>query len=265
MGDINKENDVLVSILIPAYNKPNFLKIALNSALQQTYKNIEIIICDDSTNNQVQTMVEPYLSKYSNIKYFNNGEPLGAYGIENSKKCLSLANGEYINYLFDDDKFYCAKIQKMVKYLKDDSVSLVTSRRSRINSKGNVLPDIAATKPISNVDRIYDGKEIGRRMLLTQLNFIGEPTTALFRKKDIEGFGMFMGRQYECLVDMAMWLDLLLKGKFVYIPEILSSFRIHRQQKTSNRQIGILGKKEIRYLLEDGCKAGFIGENELKR
>ncbi|WP_142310588.1 glycosyltransferase family 2 protein, partial [Bacillus wiedmannii] len=62
-----------VSILIPAYNKPHYLELALKSALNQTYENIEIIISDDSTNGEVQAMIQPYLSEYKCITYIYPG------------------------------------------------------------------------------------------------------------------------------------------------------------------------------------------------
>ncbi|MFD1459870.1 glycosyltransferase family 2 protein, partial [Paenibacillus farraposensis] len=63
----------LVSVVIPAYNRPHTLKIAIDSVLEQTYPNIEIIICDDSTTNEVQEMLkDSYLDSFSQIKYYKN-------------------------------------------------------------------------------------------------------------------------------------------------------------------------------------------------
>jgi glycosyltransferase involved in cell wall biosynthesis len=249
----------LVSILIPAYNKPQFLKIALESVLSQSYSNLEIIICDDSSNDGVQKMITAYLAKYPQIQYFNNGGPMGQYGIKNGSKCLQICTGEYVNFLMDDDVFYPTKIEKMIKYLKGDEVSMVTSQRNRIDGDGNLLPDITATKRITDVVKIFDGVELGKVMLFKKRNFIGEPTTVLFKKKYIDGYGIYMGRQYLCNVDMAMWLSLLSYGKCVYIPEILSSFRVHQEyQKSFDKNVRALGKEEMNYLLLDGGKSGFI-------
>jgi glycosyltransferase involved in cell wall biosynthesis len=249
----------LVSVLIPAYNKPQFLEIALNSVLSQTYSNLEIIVCDDSTNDDVKNMIKPYLFENQIIKYHNNGGPLGNYGILNGQKCLSLCSGEFVNYLMDDDVFMPTKIEKMMKYLIDEEVSLVTSHRDRIDQDGNILPEITATKRITMTDRVYQGIELARMMLQRRCNFIGEPTTVIFKKKYIEGYGMFMGRQYLFNVDMAMWLSLLLKGKCVYIAETLSNFRIHyKEQKSFKKELQDLAIKEVDYLVEDGKRAGVL-------
>ena len=262
---MNLDNNApLVSVLIPAYNRPHFLKIALESALNQTYRNIEIIICDDSTNYEVKNMIQPYLEMHANLKYFNNAETVGRHPGENFSRCFSLASGEYINFLNDDDVFYPKKIERMVEFLKDEEITIVTSRRSLIDKDGNVLPDVSYSKPISTIDRVYDGKEIARRMILKSSNFIGEPTTVLFRKKDIDQLGVFMGRRYRCNHDMATWATLLLKGKFVYISEILSSFRVHPGQESLKSNIHQMASRELKYLLEDGVKAGIITNSELE-
>ncbi|MGQ0419789.1 glycosyltransferase family 2 protein, partial [Bacillus sp. HC-Mk] len=67
---MNEKNLPLVSILIPTYNRPHYFKIALESALAQTYSNIEIIIGDDSTNDETATLIrEQYLPNYKNIPF----------------------------------------------------------------------------------------------------------------------------------------------------------------------------------------------------
>ena len=91
--------------MIPAYNRPQYLVRAVISALWQTYKNIEIIICDDSTNNEVQTTIS-FLNRYPQIKYVKNEKNLF---LENWHKCYELASGEYINFLMDDDLFHKEK------------------------------------------------------------------------------------------------------------------------------------------------------------
>ena len=74
---MTSEKDLpLVSILIPTYNRPHYFKIALESALAQTYSNIEIIIGDDSTNDETETLIhEQYLPHYKNVTYIRNTPP----------------------------------------------------------------------------------------------------------------------------------------------------------------------------------------------
>ncbi|MEH6942820.1 glycosyltransferase family 2 protein [Bacillus sp. JJ722] len=252
----------LVSIVIPAYNRPETLRIAIDSVLNQTYPNIEVIICDDSSDNRVQEMLVPYIDSFSNIKYYKNERNLF---LENWHKCFDLASGEYINYLMDDDVFHKDKIMKMLYFFNEfENISLVTSYRQLIDEFGQHLPPIHATARLYPETRILDGKTLGNIALSHCLNVIGEPTTVLFRKKDLtEKFGVYQGKQYSIINDLAAWLLLLSKGKAVYIPEALSYFRIHPNQ--NNNTMGIKTFSEWLDIMIASRADGFLQTNELYR
>ncbi|MGH4123609.1 MAG: glycosyltransferase family 2 protein [Clostridium sp.] len=245
-----KENLPLVSILIPTYNQTQYLEKALISALNQSYANIEIIICDDSSNDKVEKMVNRYMVNHKNIKYYNNGGPLGQRGILNGQKCFELSNGEYINYLFHDDVFYPNKIEIMVNYfMNNNDVTLVTSYRNRININDELV--YIPKKFLPRTTKIT-GESLGSFMLHTMANIVGEPTTAMFKKADIEGdIFSYKGRGAISYVDMAIWFKLLLKGNAIYIAEPLSSFRLHGTQNTQNPIVHLLGAIDCYYFLTD--------------
>ncbi|MGE7186618.1 glycosyltransferase family 2 protein [Peribacillus sp. NPDC006672] len=250
----------LVSVVIPAYNRPDTLKIAIDSVLEQTYPNIEIIICDDSTDNRVQEMLGPYLGSNPKIKYYKNERNLF---LENWHKCYDLASGEYINYLMDDDVYHKEKIAKMVYFFKEfENITLVTSYRQTIDASGQFLPPIGATARIYEETRILDGKMLGDLALTHCLNVIGEPTTVLFRKKDLtERYGVYKGKQYSLINDIAAWLSLLSKGKAVYIPEALSYFRRHPNQ--NNNTLGLKAFSEWLDIMIASREDGFLDTNDL--
>lgn len=250
----------LVSILIPACNRPEFFEQALRSALGQIYGNIEIIICDDSSNNEVSNIVKRYAPLNSNINYFKNEKTLPGKGIGNAQKCLELASGEYINYLFDDDLFHREKITKMLPWLvNNENVSLVTSCRKIIDENGNNLAPIPSSVRLFDKATTVEGKTFIRFMLKNMLNVIGEPTTVLFRKKDVENrFGFYSGKQYRCLTDLAMWLQLLSKGNAVYLPDTLSNFRIHSTQNSKDAELMLLGTLESYSLIRAAFENGII-------
>ncbi len=94
-----------------------------------------------------------------------------------------------------------------------------------MDAEGNLLPDVYSTMRLFYTDTIIDGPQLGNMVIMNQKNYIGEPTTVLFRKSDLtEPYGLFDKRQYLCNVDVASWLSLLSKGKAVYIAETLSYF-----------------------------------------
>ncbi|TCP62579.1 glycosyltransferase family 2 protein [Baia soyae] len=218
-----------VSILIPTYNRPQYLKLALDSALAQTYPNIEIIIGDDSTNNETANMLQPYLKQYDYIKYFRRAARVP---YDNMTQCFRFSSGEFINFLMDDDVFHPEKIQKMMDYFfKHPNVSLVTSYRGLIDANGNTLPIEGFSRPVFSQDTLVNGKEFGSFFMKHRINFVGEPTTALFRKSALpQGWANYQGIRYFALVDIASWLTLLSHGDVVYIAEPLSFFRRHADQ-----------------------------------
>lgn len=223
-----------VSILIPSYNQTNYLEKALDSAINQSYRNTEIIICDDSTTNNVQELSNIYMGKTDKLKYINNGGPSGLKGQANVRKCLEAASGDYISYLLHDDLYNPNKIDKMINYfLYDDTLSIVTSYRKMINENGDYYNDNFRTVCQYPNDTRLTGEEAGKKILLSMINFIGELTTAIFKRKAVGSDIINYDKcKIHCLSDISLWLKLLRNGDMIYISEPLSKFRIHASQNT---------------------------------
>ncbi|MDR6883470.1 glycosyltransferase [Bacillus sp. 3255] len=261
LNEYYKEVCPLVSVVIPAYNRPHLLEVAIQSVLNQSYKNIEIIICDDSTNSEVGNMLKPYMEAYpEKINYFKNEKQLEA---ENFKKCFSLASGEYVNFLMDDDVFHEEKIEKMMNYLAQlPDVTLVTSYRKLIDDHGNMIPDRHFNRQLFKEDKILDGRSLGDLLLKTTSNLIGEPTTVLFRKSLVTEFGVYKSKEYSVINDFATWINLLAKGKAVYIAEPLSYFRQHQSQNQKNPKYMVHGISNWFNLIMDSRKDGFLSNQK---
>ncbi len=254
-----EKNPPLVSILIPTYNRPHYFKIALESALAQTYSNIEIIIGDDSTNDETETLIrEQYLPHYKNVTYIRNTSTLGQF--HNDLMLIEKSSGEYINFLMDDDVFYRKKIEKMMSYFEQESnknLALVTSYRVRIDDHSDPIDDAQSTQRLYSEDTQLNGIFLGDWMLRVGQNIIGEPTTTLFRKSFLtEPFGTLNGREYACSVDMASWISLLSKGDAVYISESLSQFRHHAGQQIHNKLLQ--GCEDFTHLVVTSKEYGFL-------
>ncbi|PDZ44646.1 glycosyltransferase family 2 protein [Bacillus wiedmannii] len=255
----NKKNSPLVSILIPTYNRPHYFKIALESALAQTYSNIEIIVGDDSTNNETEKLIyRDYLHKHKHITYIRNASTLGQF--HNALMLLEQSNGEYINFLMDDDIFYNNKIEKMMFHFQQDlnkNLALITSYRTWIDDNGDIIEQHPSMKKLYGEDTLLNGKDFGNHMFLAGQNIIGEPTIVLFRKSLLtEPFGTLNGRKYGCSVDMASWINLLSKGDAMYITEPLSSFRVHSEQQVRHKFLE--GCEDFSHLVLTSKKYGFL-------
>lgn len=265
LDEYYKEVLPLVSILIPTYNRPEYFKLALESAINQTYRNIEIIVGDDSINNETEKLMEYYLEKYKNISYYHNKINLGQF--DNDLKLMDMARGRYINFLMDDDLFEKDKIEKMINVFIDDKnnkISLVSSNRKLIDGKGNFKTNYILDQTVSSIcDNVWNGREITELILSQNKNIIGEPTTVLFDKtKLIEKFGYYDGRKFICNVDQASWFTLLKNGDAIILSDILSSFRIHDSQQLENNKNIIGGVIDYGYFILNARKNKLFLEDE---
>ena len=255
----------LVSILIPTYNRVDYLQTALESVLMQTYKNIEIIIGDNSEDDVTEKMLtEKYLKIYPQIKYYHNEKNLGQF--ENDIKLLNISNGEFVGFLMDDDFFAPNKVEVMMEYFskdKEKKISIVTSHRRIVDQEGNIGPVFGDTDKIFLQDTIAPGKVMGDFMLKQTFNCIGEPTTPIFRKSRLkEPFGVYNGRKYDCNVDRVTWLNLLENGEIVFINKTLSYFRRHNDQQLASDNMIISGAIDFIYEVLNAKKRGFLFEDE---
>ena len=218
----------LVSVIIPTFNRPQYFKEALDSALNQTYRNIEVIISDNSTDDATEQLVKTYTD--TRIKYFRH-KNFDAHDNWNFARDYNNPAAKYVNWLMDDDIFYPTKLEKMIEvYRNNPDVSLVTSAKNYIDANGKVTGN--NKNPQGNLK--IPGEHAGK-LLFIQDNYIGEPTTVLIRKKYLRGNDLCWHadeRGFFSLVDVSTWCQLLSKGNLVCLNECLSGFRQHAKQAT---------------------------------
>lgn len=251
MIDKMKCNELpLVSVIIPTYCRPEYFELALKSVLNQTYKNIDIFITDNSPDTRTRDLMQSYLKKYPNIKYEHHPE-YDAKGNWNRAFAYDNPKAEYVNWLMDDDIFMPNKIEYMVdKFLKIKGLSLVTSYRQRIDEMGNIRPDLHETKPIAQSDTIFLGKTIGKTILATQCNFVGEPTTVLIKKSFLKNgtLGGCTPDDVHFVSDFPTWLYCLKNSNMYYVAEPLSQFRVHAGQEQNG--IDCVGNGVCKWAME---------------
>jgi glycosyltransferase involved in cell wall biosynthesis len=253
----------LVSIVIPSY-KPDFFGDALASACDQTYPRIEIAISDNCPTEAIAEIAARFEGR-APIRYERHHE----LRYRNTHHCFELAGGSYVKFLLDDDLLDPDCVRRMVLPFEafGDQVTLVTSRRRRIDEHGVPLPDDPATAPLSPADVRLPGIELGDRLLVSTTNSVGEFTTAMFRRADLAGerpfFFSWRGREYPGAGDLACWLNLLSRGDAIYLADPLSSFRIHSGQNTArgNEDARLSSILEWVDLVSDGRDAGFLADD----
>lgn len=213
----------LVTVCIPTYNHAHFLPAALQSALDQTEADLEILVVDNCSDDDTETVVAAFCQADGRVRYVRNEVNLGLVG--NLNRCLELANGTYIKYLLADDLLEPECVRSMVALLAETpELVLVACQRQLVDL--DLEPRRVAG--FRQVRGMLDGwRMIGQTLF--NGNYIGEPTATLFRKRDAaRGFS----HDFKRLVDVEMWFHLLEQGALYYIDTPLVRVRQHDSQET---------------------------------
>jgi len=134
LNDKNGSIPNLVSVIIPSYNHEKYIIKAVTSVLEQSYKEIELIVIDDgSKDNSVNMLKEIQDSRFKLIVQDNQGAHVAI------NRGLELAKGEMLTILNSDDIYHPMRIEKILKYLKNEDVDFVSTWIEVIDSEDNLL------------------------------------------------------------------------------------------------------------------------------
>jgi glycosyltransferase involved in cell wall biosynthesis len=227
-----------VSVIIPTYNRAEFLRSAIESALKQTFTDLEIIVSDDGSTDNTQVVVKSFEDK--RIKYVRNEGNKGPSGTRNT--AILASEGEYIAFLDDDDVWLPEKLKSQVNLLDQSLPNIcgVYSNRLMINKSNG---KIVSTNP---------GTDKLKGNLLYQLA-IKSPihtSTVLIRKKCLDEVGLF-NETISYMEDRDMWIRLSIKWDFEYINEPLTKAYFHSNGHLSQN---LKGQTEGREKLLEGAR-----------
>jgi len=209
-----------VSIVIPVYNGANYVREAIDSALAQTYKNLEIVVVNDGSRDDGKTD-EICRSYGDKIRYFpkENGGVATALnmGIEKME-------GEYFSWLSHDDVYYPDKIEKQIEFLSK-------------------IPDRKKIILYANYDLIDEQSKLIQKMILDHENLIKKPEYALLRGS-INGITLLIPKtafkehgnfdlELKCTQDYEMWRRMMRTYTFVHMDDIFTKTRIHPLQDSN--------------------------------
>jgi glycosyltransferase involved in cell wall biosynthesis len=148
----------LVSVGMPVYNGEKFIKDAINSILNQSFKEFELIISDNASIDKTEEICRFYSTKDNRIRYFRNEKNLGA--TYNFNRVFKLSSGKYFMWAAHDDMYAPDFISKCVKVLEQNpSIVLCFSKTKFIDEQGKFLknyiywPDVTSPEPSR---RFYD-------------------------------------------------------------------------------------------------------------
>lgn len=218
-----KKYNPLVSIVIPVYNGSNFIREAIDSALNQTYKNIEVLVINDGSTDNTEEIVKSYGKK---VRYFKkeNGGVASALnlGIKKSK-------GEYISWLSHDDMYLKNKIYQQIAKLRKIDKRL---RRKTISYSNYLLVDKSANFLSHTGYHLLHSAINLTRFPYPLLNGLVNGCTLLIPRDVFIKHGMF-DENLPNTQDYRLWLKLFPKCTLIFCKEATVISRKHDRQGTS--------------------------------
>lgn len=238
----------LVSIGVPNFNYSRYICFALNSIVEQSYQNIEIIIVDDCSTDNSITVIENWIYKYSggmHIKFIKNKSNLGLTEVCNI--VLENSRGKYFQTLDADDLLLPGKIERQVELLEENAnAAFIYSDIGLINETGKIIKK-------SYLQHIrYDENKMPAGNIFKALfnfNFVPLPSvlvnTAMARS--VGGFDETLQVQ-----DYYLWLQLAEKNEVIFLKENTALYRMHstsmsNSNKTNPRSVDSVLQIKYRY------------------
>jgi len=204
----------LVSVLMTAYNRENFIAEAIESVLASSYKNFELIINDDRSKDKTVEIAQRYARADNRIKVFINEKNLGDY--PNRNKTATYATGEYLKYLDSDDLIYKHGLEAFVDFMEQDKeVALGISNRENVTIK----PFPIIMKPEESV----------RHHFLKEGYLHCAPTGTIIKRACFEKLGGFSGKRM--IGDFEFGLKMAVNYKVMLVPPGLIFWRNHGDQE----------------------------------
>ncbi|HEV7745011.1 MAG TPA: glycosyltransferase family 2 protein [Pyrinomonadaceae bacterium] len=229
-----------VSVCIPTYNGSTYLRQAIESARTQTYSDFELLIVDDSSSDDTFQIVEEFAQGDSRVRAYQNPQRLGLVG--NWNRCLELAGGEWIKFLFQDDYLHPTCIERLLELAEGSGAALVACQRDfqfesdlPVEFKNSFVRyvtenELAARFP-NATGAIGAAEFASHAAVYPTLNCIGEPTAVMFHHSVVKRFGRF-NPELRQLVDWEYWMRIATNAGLHYLDESLATFRVHRNAAT---------------------------------
>lgn len=210
-----------ISVVTASYNYHDYIKEAVQSVLDQTYQDWELIIVDDcSTDNSVEVIKS---FKDDRIKLFVNEKNLGLK--ETVKRGIENAAGDWIVFLESDDTLMPDNIEKKVEIAKKyTDINLIFNDCEFFGDENKVRDfNIALGKTRAVLRRKTYPNKMFYNFYLS--NKIFTFSSVMAKRKDL--MKMSFNPPMDCLLDWWLWVQMAYLGKFYYIPELLTGWRLH--------------------------------------
>ena len=218
------------SVLIPTYNMSNYLNIAIKSVLEQDFQDFELIVCDNASIDDTESIVNSYND--SRIKYYKNKFNLGA--INNFNKAISYATGVYIKFLESDDLMNSNCLSALFNCInKDKNINMISTSRVIIDENSKVIG-------VHSINKAYSIQPMFSKLrVYFKGNEFGTPSDICIRRNILKKPLIFDEIYENYLNDWDLWYNFALKYGCFFLPLICVKVRRHSEQ------MGVTGIKNF--------------------
>lgn len=216
------KNSPKASLIMPNYNYGHYLKEALNSIVNQTYQNFELILIDDASTDNSISIIEPYLKKFDFIHFIKHKKNMGMF--KSFQEGLDQARGNYISFIASDDLFFPPFLEKKVAALEKNPNTGLCFSLAATFTKDPRKDLISSTLCKSIKEGPLSRHELIQLIKMKRLWIPGN--TTLCRKELFKEAGGYLSK-FESLTDWFQFHKIAFKYGAYYIPETLGALRTH--------------------------------------
>jgi GT2 family glycosyltransferase len=215
----------LVSIVVPAYNAERFLGEALASIRAQTYRNLEIIVCDDASTDATSAIAQG--TGDERVRYLCNESTLGGYGAMN--RGAGESRGEFVAIYHADDVYDPRIVEREVEFLRQHrEVGAVFCLDRFIDETGSEYARLKLPESLANI-RVLDAGTLAENLLRHKNTFLRTPSV-MFRRTAFDAVGGFDQKGFGIAADLDMWARVSLEYPIGLLDEYLMGYRHYTAQ-----------------------------------
>lgn len=214
----------LVSVIIPLYNSASYVTPTINSVLEQTYQNFEIVLVDDCSKDNTVDVIAEFIKKDNRVKYYK--QPVNKGAAEARNRGMNEAKGQYIAFLDSDDLWAPEKLEKQIKLMTDKSASFVFCAYDWVDEKGDFVKGKINIKPVVFYKDLMTKTLISTPTVIYDRFVLGNKSMPLRRTGQDYAFWLVLLRETnafgidEALVHVRRRSGSLSKNKFQHLRDI---------------------------------------------
>ena len=212
------EHQPFVSVIMPCYNMERFIADTIQSVINQTFTNWELLVVDDASTDKTVEVVKSFCEKDPRINLEVKDEHSGIADTRN--RCLQTAQGRYLAFLDADDLWHPDKLERQLGFMIEHNIGFSYTSYDCVDESGNPLDKTVKTAGNLDYKSYLRNTIIGCSTVMIDKEAVGEVKVPSFRTSE----------------DAATWLDILKKGFKAYaIEEPLTSYKIRKKSASSNK------------------------------